>query len=65
MNYEVGQRLQWTPKWWKWDLPRQVEVVKTYPRNRALLDNGVIVDEDGMAVTYGVGREVGSVVKNE
>lgn len=62
MKYEVGQRLQWTPKWWTWDKPREVLVERTYPRNRALLSNGVIVDEDGMAMVYGIGKEVGHVL---
>lgn len=62
MNYQAGQRLQWVPLWWKWDIAREVTVQRVYPRGRAQLSNGVIVDEAGFAMTYGHGREVGRVL---
>jgi hypothetical protein len=47
--------------WWKWDKPREVEVEKIYPRGRARLNNGVIVDENGFAMIYDSRRCVGKV----
>lgn len=60
-TYEVGQRLLWTPLHWRWDEQREVTVERLYPRGRALLSNGVQVDENGYAMVYGKGREVGKV----
>lgn len=49
MEYTVGQVLKWTPVYFKWDEKKEVTVQKTYPRGKALLSNGFIVDEDGIA----------------
>lgn len=49
MEYIVGQVLKWTPVYFKWDKEKDVTVQKTYPRGKALLSNGFIVDEDGIA----------------
>ena len=46
---------------WRWDNEREVVVERLYPRGRALLSNGVQVDENGYAMVYGSGREVGKV----
>lgn len=61
MTYQVGQRMLWTPMHWRWDVAREVIVERLYPRGRALLSNGVQVDEDGYAMVYGPGQEVGRV----
>lgn len=53
--------LRWTPRHWRWDTERDVEVVKVYPRGFALMSNGVICDRDGVATIYKAGKEVGMV----
>lgn len=48
MEYTLGQKLQWTPDYFKWDVPAIVEVVRLYPRGLALLSNNHIADPDGV-----------------
>lgn len=61
MTFTLGQALQWTPHYWRWDEAREVTVIRLYPRGQALLSNNVIVDADGIAVIYDGARYVGSV----
>lgn len=61
MKYEIGQSLQWTPVYWRWDTPRKVTVSKVYGDGHALLSNGVIVDQDGLSIAYSASRMVGRV----
>jgi hypothetical protein len=63
IKYFVGKRMVWIPLYWKWDEKRDVVVEKCYPRGKAKLSNGVIVDDNGMALIYGAGREVGKAVE--
>jgi hypothetical protein len=63
MEYVVGQRLAWIPMHWKWDEAKVVTVKRVYPRGFALMDNGVICDENGLSLIYGAGREVGRVTE--
>ena len=53
MQYIQGLQLLWKPIWFRWDVEREVTVVKTYRRGYALLSNDVIVDEDGFAEWHG------------
>jgi hypothetical protein len=53
MEYTVGQALKWTPVYFRWDEPKDVTVVKVYPRGYALLSNNRIVDDDGLADWHG------------
>ena len=41
--------LEWTPDYFKWDVMADVTVAKLYTRGKALLSNGFIDDEDGIA----------------
>lgn len=52
MEYLIGQRLNWTPVYFKWDVQCEVEVVKLYPRGFALLSNNFIADEDGIVLWH-------------
>jgi hypothetical protein len=63
MIFEVGQKMNWTPMYWRWDKAREVSVLKLYPRGFARLSNNVIVDEDGLAAIYEGGRHVGRVTE--
>jgi hypothetical protein len=63
MEYSVGDRYYWIPMWLKWDEGRDVVVKRVYPRGRALMDNGVICDENGFAMIYDSNRTVGRVVE--
>jgi hypothetical protein len=49
--------------WWKWDERKTVTVKRVYPRNRAMMDNGVICDENGFAMIYDSNKCVGRVVE--
>ncbi len=49
MSYELGQKLWWSPVYFKWDEPHEVEVVKTYRCGSALLSNHQTVSKDGVA----------------
>lgn len=53
MEFSLGQTLRWKPIYFKWDDPAEVTVTKLYPRGYALLSNGRIVDEDGLADWHG------------
>lgn len=53
MEYEVGQRLKWTPTYFKWDQSAEVEVLRVYRNGHALLSNNKIADEDGSVRWYG------------
>lgn len=37
MEYALGQKRYWTPIYFKWDKPTEVEVVKVYRRGFAAL----------------------------
>lgn len=60
-SFFIGQQVLWVPMWWKWDATRILIVTRTYPRGRARLSNGVIVDSAGFAQIYGRGREIGRI----
>lgn len=47
MNLEVGQQVLWTPRYFKWDVERQVTVTRVYRDGGALLSNGLTVEKDG------------------
>lgn len=47
--YSIGQKLWWTPVYFRWDKPKVVNVVKTYRCGSALLDNHQTVTPEGIA----------------
>lgn len=49
MTYVVGQKLAWTPIYFRWDRQGEVKVVQTYRFGSALLSNYQTVDKYGEA----------------
>jgi hypothetical protein len=63
MRYKTGQTIWWAPVYFKWDVPRFVDVIRTYRCGSALLSNHQTVDCEGVA-QWDNGTLLGRVYEN-